>query len=101
LLTLVKNAPGIVDTNPVKAVPAAVKLIIDIHAVNRCLHILVICLLLYQAVGDNKGKIQELKEKVEGLLDLKMLKGDVPEAAKEALKKFEEYVILRAPMVII
>jgi hypothetical protein len=92
LLRLFKNAPGIVDTNPIKAVTAAVnKQIIDMHAVSRCLHVSLICLLLYQSVGDNKVKTQEVRKKVERLLDgKKMLRGDVPEAAKEVLNAFKE-----------
>jgi hypothetical protein len=99
LRMLLKNAPNIVDPNPIKALPAVVKLIIDIHAVNRLLHISVICLLLYQAVGDNKDQIKYLEETAKNFLALeKMLNSNVPKAAEQAFKEFAQYVILRAPM---
>jgi hypothetical protein len=99
LRTVIKNAPNIVDTNPVKAVPAAVKLIFDIYAVNRPLHISGICLLLYKAVGDNKGKIKYLEETVKTLQALEQtLNSNVPKAAEQAFEDFAQYVILRVPI---
>jgi hypothetical protein len=98
LRTLIRN-PNFIDTNPVKAVPAAVKLIFDIYAVSRRLHISVICLLLYQAIGDNKDKIKYLEETVKNLQALdKTLNSNARKAAEQAFEDFAQYVILRAPI---